>query len=267
MCTDVASMRAMHASSTSIGLDPGSRARRCVAALAMLIVFAAISRVRAGTEPLPARPDYTDGAIDLHTLARRFAPILVLHPDEPYRVAAVIAVAHPSKPLVAYHVFFDDDVFFAGRGKALDHEITWVAYDPVTLKATGVFALWHRAVLETESCLMDAKASGQRPKIDVQWGQHGFLPHGWESLVTARPRLELAVHYELARFVNRIPKASARNASVSFGGSYDDYLTFTEKVDTADFIGEGDVVRAERSRRFLESRLGETFLLKKEWPD
>ena len=267
MCTDLKRVPVPHASPPAARPGSFSRRRFADAALALTLACAAISCGRAGAGSFAARPECVDGEVGLETLARRFAPVLVLHPSEPYRLVAVIAVMHPAKPMVAYHVFFEDDVFLAGRGKSLDHEIAWVAYDPVTLKATGVFTLWHRTVLETESCLMDAKASGQRPRIDVQWGQHGLLPYGWEGLVTARPRLELAMHYELARHVNRIPKASARDAGVTFGGSYDEYVTFTERIDTADFIGEGGVVRAERSGKFLESLLGETFLHKKEWPD
>ncbi len=40
------------------------------------------------------------------------------------------------------------------------------------------------------------------------------------------------MHYELARYLNRLPKASARDTAVSFGGSYDDYVTFDVKGST-----------------------------------
>jgi hypothetical protein len=241
--------------------------RRGVRAIVALFACATISCGRPAGESFNARADYIDGAADHHTLALRFAPILSMHSNEPYHVVAVIAVFHPSKPLIAYHIFFEDDAFMAGRGKAFDHELVWVEYDPVTLKITDARTLWHRTVLRTESCLMDAKASGQRPNIDIQWGQHGPLPSGWRSLVTARPRIELAMHYRVARYINRLPKASATKPAVSFSGSYKDYLTFTEKVDAADYIHAEDVVTAEHSLEFLRARLGMTFLPKKEWPD
>jgi len=243
------------------------RARRRAFVAAVLLSCAAVSCGGQADLSSRSRSACVDGGVDRHTLAIRFAPVLMLHADEPYRVVSVFAVFHPSKPLVAYHVFFEDDVLLAGRGKSLDHEIAWVEYDPVTLKATDVFTLWHRTVLRTDACLMDAKASGQRPRLDVQWGQHGLLPHGWKNLVTARPRLELATHYELARYLNRLPKASARDRAVSFRGSYGDYVTFDVRVDAADYIRADCVIEAPRSREYLNARLGETFLLKKEWPD
>jgi hypothetical protein len=239
----------------------------CYRLVPIVLAFAMLSCGSPGGRSSPARVDYIDGAADLTTVALRFAPVLYLNPDEPFRVVAVIAVHHPSKPLIAYHIFFEDDVFMAGRGKSLDHEIAWVEYDPVTLKIADVFTLWHRTVLRTESCLMDAKASGQRPKIEIEWGQHGPLPSGWRSLVAARPRLELAMHYKVVRYINRLPKASPRKPAVSFRGSYTDFLTFTGKVDAADYLSERSVFKAEHSQEFLSSRLGVTFLPKKEWPD
>jgi len=256
-----------HVSSNAAGPYAGSRKRRGPIACALLFAFTMISCSAPVGRSSPTHADYIDGAADLAAVALRYAPILFLHPDEPFHVVAVIAVYHPAKPLIAYHIFFDDDAFLAGRGKSVDHEIAWVEYDPVTLKVTDVFTLWHRTVLRTESCLMDAKASGQRAKIEVQWGQHGLLPFGWKSLVTARPRLELAMHYEVVRYINRLPKASSMKPAVSFNGSFNDYLAFTKKVDAVDYIHERDIVKAEHSLEFLRSRLGTTFLPKKEWPD
>jgi hypothetical protein len=253
--------------SDAAGGRPGSRRLRSVPVIAMLFACAMISCGRPGGMPSDESVEYTDGAAPLTTVALRFAPVLFLHPDEPYQVATVFVVFHPTKPLIAYHIFFEDDVFMAGRGKSLDHEVAWVEFDPVTLKVTDVFTLWHRTVLRTESCLMDAKASGQRSKIEVEWGQHGLLPFGWKSLVTARPRLELAMHYEVVRYINRLPKASSMKPAVSFKGSFNDYLVFTEKVDAADYIHERDIVKAEQSLEFLRSRLGTTFVPKKEWPN
>jgi len=244
-----------------------SRKRLSAIALVPLLAFVLISCCGPAQRGVTACAECTDGDVDPSVLARRFAPVLSLHPGEPFHVIAVIPVLHPSRPLIAYHIFFDDDMFFAGRGKSADHEIAWVEYDPVTLKVADVFTLWHRTVLRTDSCVIDARLSGQRPKIDVQWGQHGLLPSGWHVLATARPRLELAMHYRVAKIINRLPRVSTRKPAVSFRGSYADYLTFTKEVRTADYIIEQDMVKAEHSLDFLRSRLGMTFLPKKEWPD
>lgn len=242
------------------------RLRRARIALAVVSCVAVSCGGNAGMHGHPAVECAAAGS-DLCALARRFAPILMLHEREPYGVTEIFAVFHPVEPVIAYHIFFEDDVVLAGRGKPLDHETAWVKYDPVTLKTTEVFTLWHRTVLATEACVLNAKASGQRPRIDVQWGQHGLLPFGWETLTSARPRLEIRIHYEVARRLNRLATAKARERDVSFEGIYADYVTFSVRLDTADLIDESRVVKAGRSREFLRARLGDTFLLKKEWPD
>jgi hypothetical protein len=229
--------------------------------------LAAISCARFPGTHLPAPAAYPVDAVRLHTLSLRFAPILLLHPEEPFRVVSVLAVFHPSRPLIAYHVFFEDDAFLAGRGKRLDHEIAWVEYDPVTLAVTDVFALWHRAILRTQRCLMEAKAESQHPHLDVQWGQHGLLPSGWKTRATIRPKLELAIHFQLMRFINHLPKTSTVRPVVAFRGSYAEYLVFTEEVQTATYIRREDVVVTEHPLEYIRSRVGQSFLSKQEWPD
>ena len=221
----------------------------------------------AGTGDLARPLDYSEETIDPAAAALRFAPELYLQRSEPFELVAVVPVLHPSKPLVAYHMFFDDDALLAGRGKELDHEVMWVEYDPVTLKVADVLTLWHRTVLRTELCALDARLREQRPRICVQWGQHGMLPWGWERLTSARPKLELLLHYELASYLNRIPRVSNRKPTVAFDGSYHDYVTFDREVDVSSFIATGDVVVAEYCDEDLESRLDRSFLHKKQWPD
>lgn len=244
-----------------------ARTSALVHALILISAIATISCQGQRKSALRPPPDYIDGAAGLSALAIRFAPILYLHPEEPYHIMGVIAVFHPTRSLIAYHVFFDDDAFLAGRGKSLDHEIVWIEYDPVALKVTDVFTLWHRTVLRSGLPLMDTTTPEGRARIDVQWGQHGMLPFGWRELVTARPKLELRMHYELVHNVNRVPKASTTKPAVFFGGSYDEYIEFSVPIDAADYIHEPDVVRAEHSLEHIKSRMGRTLILKKEWPD
>ena len=207
--------------------------------------------------------EHVDCKANPESLALRFAPTLHLQPQEPYAIIAIIAVLHIEKPLIAYHIFFEDDAFMAGRGKSCDHEIMWVQYDPITLKVIDVFTLWHRTVLRTDSCLMNAKASGQRPSVDIQWGQHGILPAGWTDLHTTRPRLELWAHYNLMRHANRILAMGAPEQEVSFDGSYDQYVNFLE---ASDFLREEKVILAIDPSEELRSRIGLTFAVKKDWP-
>ena len=198
-------------------------------------------------------------------LAVRFAPFLYLNPDEPFEILAVVAVFHPTRPLVAYHIFFEEDALLAGRGKSSDHEIAWVEYDPTTLEVSDVRTLWHRAVLRTEACISDARLSGQRPRLDVQWGQHGILPLGWEEAPSLRTRILLRIHYLFMKHLGGVPGLESKGFDVSFRGSWADYLRFTKPVDVAAYLG--DAVVAEHCEKALAAQLHRTFKVKKEWPD
>ena len=43
-------------------------------------------------------------------LARRLAPVLYLQRDETFPLERVVAVLHPTRPLIAYHLLWRDDV-------------------------------------------------------------------------------------------------------------------------------------------------------------
>lgn len=206
----------------------------------------------------------THGSDDLETLARRFAPVLRMHAQEPFAVAHAAAVFHPTRPLVGYHVFFTDDVVRPHGGERLDHEVIWVEYDPVTLKVTDVATYWHRTVLRTAECIADAQSRSQRPIVDVQWGQHGMLPLGWEALRTARPAVELRVHYRMARGSDRAV-FPVHEKAFAFVGSYDDYVTFAARLELADLIDS--VVVGATPAEALAGRIDADFAGKKHWPD
>jgi hypothetical protein len=211
-------------------------------------------------------PDFSDGIFDHRALAVRFAPRLYLHEDEPYRLEAVVPVLHPSRPIIAYHIFFEFEVLFV-RGEKTDHEIVWVAFDPVTLKVRDVFTYWHRTVLRTDECVHDARSAGQRPRVDVQWGQHGMLPFGWSRLNTIRPRAELVMYYGLVRYMRRSGRDEGERRVRSFSGSYDDYVRFDTYIDTVRYLEGERMIVAENPSETLRSRIPGEFAEKKEWPD
>jgi hypothetical protein len=209
---------------------------------------------------------YEDDMSDLYRLAGRFAPRLYLHEQEPFNVVTVIPVFHPSRHVIAYHIFFEDDAVYSANRETMDHELVWVQYDPVTLKVLDVFTFWHRTVLRTDVCVMEAKQNGQRPRIDVQWGQHGMLPAGWHQMHTARPRLELVLHYSLVALMEQMSVEDAGGDAVLFDGSYDAYLRFTRYVDTSPYITRDNVITAEHPAEEIGSRIEGSYAEKKEWP-
>jgi len=210
--------------------------------------------------------EYNDHVTDYLSLANHFAPRLYLHEDEPFEIVAIIPVLHPEKPVFAYHIFLEDDAFMNWGGNKYDHEIVWIEFDPVSLKLADVSMYWHRTVLRTEDCLMDAKASDQRPKVYMQWGQHGILPFGWEKIQTARPLVELAAHYGLVTELSTLREKQNIDNPIIFQKSYQEYLEFTKFVETRHFIGSQNLIIAEYSTDRLRSIVGKNIPLKKEWP-
>lgn len=210
--------------------------------------------------------DYEDGAVDSFQLALRFAPRLYLQAEEPYGLEAVIPVLHPSRPIIAYHIFFEDDALYSKKGQGMDHELIWVRYDPVTLKLEDVITFWHRTTLRTDACLLEARANQQRPRIEVQWGQHGMLPWNWRDIISIRPRLELAMHYSLVAQNNRADGAATDGGSPLFGGSYEQYLQFTNCLDTSSYLSEENIIVAERPSQKIRALIRGSYAEKKEWP-
>ena len=234
----------------------------------VLLVVICLSACRTAVPPFrgSTAESYRDGETDLNLLALRFAPRLYLQQDEPYDIMAIIPVHHPARPVIAYHIFFEEEVINAGRGKDLDPEIMWVEYDPVTLKVADVATLWHRTVLRRSTCTVNAKASQQRPSVYVQWGQHGIMPLGWETPKSARPYGELLFWYNWIRTGNRIPGVQKGEVKETFSGEWKDYITFAKEVDAVFFVQRQEIIEDERPYKELESRINRSFDRKKEWP-
>jgi len=201
-------------------------------------------------------------------LALRFAPRLYLNPTEPYQIKDLIVFIHPQKPLIAYHLLWEDDSIGAGVGKDCDHEIAWIEYDPVSLKIIDVWILWHRGILHTHQAVIEAKSHNQRPKLLVQWGQHGMLPVGWEKLPTARPKAELRLHFGISKSIQVGQYTGSQNiASLKFQGDYADYLTFSDFVDARKYIHPDKVLVDADSNTIISSMVSYTVCTSKQpWP-
>lgn len=118
-------------------------------------------------------------------LVRRLAPRLFTTPSEPFPLKDAAVVLHPSERLIAYHLFWDDDIDFPDDNDPCDHEVVWIKY---TQNGTveRVWTYFHGRMLDGSSAAIeDARAHGQRARVNVQWGKHGSLPAGWESMVIA----------------------------------------------------------------------------------
>ena len=90
---------------------------------------------------------------------------------------------HPERRLIAYHLFWEDDIDFPEDNDPSDHELVWVAYSADGQQIEQVWTYFHgRLLAGGEPALREAREHGLRPRVDVQWGKHGSMPVGWQDL-------------------------------------------------------------------------------------
>lgn len=141
-----------------------------------VLVFSLMAAACGPHLTLPAVPvaiaDQSDSAGV--ALAESLAPVLHIQRDEPFTLKRVVAVIHPSRPIVAYHLLWSHDINgqWVPWSKASDAEEVWVGYDTATHLPTDLWTYWHGDILHT------SWAGKGRPQVSVQWGKHGSLPYG-----------------------------------------------------------------------------------------
>ena len=114
-------------------------------------------------------------------LVQRLAPRVLTTETEPFVLRDVAAVLHPDAPVIAYHLFWDDDIDFPDDNDPSDHEVVWIRYRPDGTLA-GFWTYLHGRILDGgEPALRDAAANAGRPAVLVQWGKHGSMPLGSEG--------------------------------------------------------------------------------------
>jgi hypothetical protein len=212
---------------------------------------------------LPPRPLSVPGALgpqdSAWVLAGQLAPTLYLQRDESFPLDRVVAVVHPSVPIVAYHLLWRDDVAGAWIPftKPTDEEIVWVGYDS-TGAPTDLWTYWHGDVLHA-----DWRGKGQ-PEVDVQWGKHGSLPHN--VVRSSLPALRtMNFFYDLSwalpdLWLGRL----SRPGPLCFCHSFKRYLEFTRPI----FVGAriDAVVRTSTPDSALASVFGRPYSQKAAWP-
>lgn len=193
-------------------------------------------------------------------LARSLAPVLFLQRDEPFPLSRVVAVVHPTRRLIAYHLLWKDDAHGSWIPFTVptDQEIVWVGHDS-TWAPTEVWAFWHGRVLHT-----DWKDRGT-VTINVQWGKHGSLPRG--VIESDLPRFQtLNSFYGVAvvGFLDLWLGKLTRPGPACFCHGYGRYREFTRPL----LLGERvDVVaQAEDPHSILTAVFGKRYSRKRPWP-
>jgi hypothetical protein len=195
------------------------------------------------------------------SLAQSLAPVLYVQRDEAFPLERVVAVVHPSCPIITYIFDWQWDVNgqWLPWTKSSDEEEAWVGYDPSTHAPTDIWTYWHGTLLHT-----DWRDHGT-PALDVQWGKHGTLPHGIvESDLPNMKKLNTMYALEFALLPDVWLGKLVHGGPWGFFHGYGRYRDFSRIVRTGDQLNA--VISSENPRDALRAVLGKRFSNKTEWP-
>jgi hypothetical protein len=199
----------------------------------------------------------------------RHAPRLYTTASEFFPLKDVVAVVHPVEPVIAYHLFWEDDIDFPDDNDPCDHEIVWVRYDPVDQRVVKVYTYFHEQILEPPEAVADANAHQGRPWIGVEWGKHGSLPWDAAGLQSGVPNALFHEDWEALHHSIRLPDHPlARGWPRSFPGTFADYCQFQVLVDPTAMLQQKKLVEVSRwGMASINQRcLRYNFAPKPDWP-
>lgn len=209
--------------------------------------------------PMPAPQAIRADTGELARRVRSIAPVLYRQRDEWFPLTRAVAIVHPTRRVIAYHLLWRDDVFAAWipRTVPTDEEIVWVGYDS-TWAPTQVWTYWHGSILHT-------RWPKRQVAIDVQWGKHGSMPHG--LLLGDLPRSQSLNSFYVVQtlFMWDFWLGNAtRKGPWCFCHTFRRYRQFTEPLLLTDRIDA--VVVAEDPRPVLHAVFGRVYSEKPWWP-
>jgi hypothetical protein len=193
-------------------------------------------------------------------LARALAPLLYVQRDEWFPLERVVAVLHPSRNVIAYHLLWRDDVngSWIPFTVPTDEEIVWVGYDS-TRAPTDLWTYWHGSILHA-----DWRDRGQTA-IDVQWGKHGSLPHlVRESDLPGFKKLNSFYAFTWLALPDIWLGQLTRRGPFCFCHGYGRYRDFSRPVRLVEHIDA--IVRAEDATETLAVVFGRSYSRKTAWP-
>ena len=193
-------------------------------------------------------------------LARTLAPLLYLQRDEWFPLERSVAVVHPTRPIIAYHLLWRDDVHGSWIPFTVptDEEVFWVGYDS-THAPTDIWTYWHGSILHTN--WRDRGQTG----IDVQWGKHGSLPHGViESDLPSQKKLNTFYALTWIGLPDIWLGDLTRRGPFCFCHGYRRYRDYSRLVPLGPRIDL--VVRTDDARDALTEVFGRPYSKKPNWP-
>ena len=199
----------------------------------------------------------------------KFAPRLHTVPGEFFPLRDIVAIIHPDRPVIAYHLFWDDDIDFPADNEPADHEIVWVEYDPTSQTVTKVSAYLHSYIVQGEGAAEEANAHGGRPWIGVEWGKHGSLP--WGAADGAEGAGKVLQHNWTALSTTGRQKQDhplARGWPLKFVGDFNAYKEFSRPFDPRDQLEGKRLILVSRwsNAAINQYCLRYNFAPKTQWP-
>ena len=194
-------------------------------------------------------------------LAKSLAPVLYLQRDEPFPLDRVVAVVHPTEPVIAYHLLWRHDVNgqWLPWAKPSDEEVVYVGYDPDTHAPTEMWTYWHGTLLHT------LWLNRGPPEIDVQWGKHGSLPRGIDTNdLPSDKSLRAFYAYEILLIPDILLGKLVHGGPTGFFHSFRRYRDFSKVVPLTDKLDL--VVKTDDPREALHAVFGRSYSNKRWWP-
>lgn len=212
---------------------------------------------------IPLRPTNLPGALgptDKEALlARRLAPVLYLQKDETFPLERAVAVLHPTRRVIAYHLLWRDDIHGSWIPFTVptDEEVLWVGYDS-TYAPTDLWTYWHGVILHTGW-------PRSQVAIDVQWGKHGSMPRNVRQSDLPRPRT-LNFFYAMTIFgePDILLGDITRKGPLCFCHGYTRYREFTRPILLSNKLDA--IIRTDDPRPVLLEIFGSKYSNKHQWP-
>jgi hypothetical protein len=186
--------------------------------------------------------------------------MLYLQVDEWFPLERVVAVVHPTRRVIGYHLLWRDDVHGSWIPFTVptDQEVVWVGYDAAGAP-TELWTFWHGTILHT-----DWRNRGP-PAVNVQWGKHGSLPRGLiESDLPKNLKLNAFYFLSWVGLPDIWLGNLTRRGPWCFCKGYGRYRDFSRLLTLGNRVDV--VVRAENPGEVLAAVFGRPYSKKRPWP-